>query len=458
MTDNRTIAAISTPYGRGGIAVIRISGAEAIEVAEKMFIPASGKQLSQYGGSRAVYGDILVQGKPFDTGIATVFRAPHSYTGENTVEISCHGGLLLTEKVLSAALAAGAKQAGPGEFTKRAFLAGKLGLVEAEAVISLIEAEGEEQLKLASAEAKGVLGKEIKRIHDALILLIAGTYVQIDYPDEDLSGLTNEDFLIKAEQILSDLTALRDSYRAGHAIAEGLRTVILGKPNTGKSSLLNALVGYDRAIVSPIAGTTRDSVEQKVHLGKVCLHLHDTAGVHQTEDVVEKMGVERSLKLAKDAELILFVLDGSEEPDAEDKEIMEKLKDFACPVVCICNKNDRRSVIAPEITEKFAHTVSISALTGQGIAELKKKIEDLFVSGVVDYDTTPILTGAHRHAMIETAIDLVKKARDAVDLGISPDMAALDLEMASAELGRLDGREVSEEVVGSIFSRFCVGK
>ncbi len=458
MTDNHTIAAISTPYGRGGIAVIRISGAEAIEVAEKMFVPASGKKLGQYGTGRAVYGDILVQGKPFDTGIATVFRAPRSYTGENTVEISCHGGLLLTEKVLSAALAAGAKQAGPGEFTKRAFLAGKLGLTEAEAVISLIEAEGEEQLKLASAEAKGVLGKEIKRIHDALIALIAGTYVQIDYPDEDLSGLTNDDFLAKSDRILSDLCTLRDSYRQGHAIAEGLRTVILGKPNTGKSSLLNALVGYDRAIVSPIAGTTRDSVEQKVHFGKVCLHLHDTAGVHQTEDIVEKMGVERSLKLAKDAELILFVLDSSEEPDAEDKEIMKQLDGFACPVVCVCNKSDRQTAIPAEISEKFAHVVSISALTGEGIDTLKQKIEELFVVGIVDYDTTPILTGAHRHAMIATAIELVQKAKEAVRFGISPDMAALDLEMASAELGRLDGRAVSEEVVGSIFSRFCVGK
>ena len=230
-------------------------------------------------------------------------------------------------------------------------------------------------------------------------------------------------------------------------------------PNgTGKSSLLNALVGYDRAIVSPIAGTTRDSVEQKVHLGKVCLHLHDTAGVHQTEDIVEKMGVERSLRLAKDAELILFVLDGSEQIDAEDQELMEKLEGFGCPVVCVCNKNDRHSAIPAEISEKFAHTLSVSALTGKGIDTLKQKIEELFVSGVVDYDTTPILTGAHRHAMIATAIDLVQKARDAVSFGISPDMAALDLEMASAELGRLDGRAVSEEVVGSIFSRFCVGK
>ncbi len=458
MTSDHTIAAISTPYGRGGIAVIRISGSDAITVADRVFLPLSGKKLTEYSGARAVYGKILVDNKEFDTGIATVFRAPHSYTGQDTVEISCHGGLLLTEKVLASVLAAGAKQAGAGEFTKRAFLAGKLGLVEAEAVISLIEAEGEEQLRLASAEAKGVLGKEITRIHDEVIKLIAATYVQIDYPDEDLSGMTNEAFLASTNQIIADLQKLRDSYRTGHAVAEGITTVILGKPNTGKSSLLNALAGYDRAIVSPIAGTTRDTVEQKIQVGKVRLTVHDTAGVHMTEDIVEKMGVERSLKLSETAELILFVMDGSEEPDEEDKALLDRLQNWHCPVICICNKMDKESKIPPEIPASFAHSVEISALTGQGMEELKKLIERLFVEGSIDYDTTPVLTGAHRHAMIATAVELVVRASDAVLSGLSPDVAALDLEMASGELGRLDGRGVSEAVVDSIFSRFCVGK
>lgn len=458
MTANHTIAAISTPYGRGGIAVIRISGPEAITVADRIFLPASGKKLNEYSGGRAVYGKILVDGKEFDTGIATVFRSPHSYTSEDTVELSCHGGLLLTEKVLASVLSAGAKQAGAGEFTKRAFLSGKLGLSEAEAVISLIEAEGEEQLKLASAEAKGVLGREITRIHDAVTALIAATYVQIDYPDEDLSGMTGDAFVTALEKILTDLKRLRDSYRTGHAVAEGITTVILGKPNTGKSSLLNALAGYDRAIVSPIAGTTRDTVEQKIQVGKVRLTVHDTAGVHETDDIVEKMGVERSLKLAEKAELILFVLDASNEIDEEDAALLLRLVNCHCPVICICNKIDRDSKLSEDITRDFAYRADISALTGEGMDTLKNIIESLFVEGVIDYDNTPVLTGAHRHAMIITAIELMERARDAVLAGLSPDVAALDLEMASGELGRLDGRGVSEAVVDSIFSRFCVGK
>jgi len=458
VTSNDTIAAISTPYGRGGIAVIRISGEDAITIADAVFLPASGRKLNEYNGGRAVYGKILVDGKEFDTGIATVFHAPHSYTGENTVEISCHGGLLLTEKVLASVLSAGAKQAGAGEFTKRAFLAGKLGLTEAEAVISLIEAEGEEQLKLASAEAKGVLGREIERIHDALTALIAATYVQIDYPDEDLSGLTNDAFLKDLDKILADLVKLRDSYRTGHAVAEGITTVILGKPNTGKSSLLNALAGFDRAIVSPIAGTTRDTVEQKIQVGKVRLTVHDTAGVHETDDIVEKMGVERSLKLAEKAELILFVLDGSKEPNSEDTALLSRLVNWHCPVICVCNKSDCAVMIPQDLIKPFENRVEISALTGQGLDTLQKMIERLFVEGVIDYDHTPILTGAHRHAMIARAIELLQTAMLAVQNGLTPDMAALDLEMAAGELGRLDGRGVSEEVVDSIFSRFCVGK
>lgn len=458
MTVDHTVAAISTPYGRGGIAVIRISGSDAIAVSEKMFLPASGKSIREYKGGSAVYGKILHRGSQIDTGIATVFRAPHSYTGQDTVEISCHGGLLLSEKVLASALEAGAVQAGPGEFTKRAFLAGKLSLSEAEAVISLIEAEGEEQLKLASAEAKGVLGKEIERIHDALITLVAATYVQIDYPDEDLSGMDSEHFLSQLEDVLHSLEKLEQSYRTGHAVAEGITTVILGKPNTGKSSLLNALAGYDRAIVSPIAGTTRDTVEQKIRVGKVTLTLHDTAGVHDTEDTVEQMGVARTLDLIERAELILLVLDGARALDADDRALIERLRDSRCPVVCICNKSDKESVWQLDAVNCFEHILTLSAMTGQGLEQLRTLIEGLFVDGKIDYDTTPVLTGAHRHAMIVKTRQLLERAKEAVLLGLSPDVAALDLESASAELGRLDGREVGEEVVNSIFSRFCVGK
>ena len=279
-----TVAAIATPYGRGGIATIRISGSDAIAIADCVFATKSGKKLSEIPQNRVVYGNILSGSEIIDDGMAAVFRAPHSYTGEDTVEISCHGGILITETVLSAILTAGATQAGPGEFTKRAFINGKLTLTEAEAVIDLIDAETDDQMKLARQHTSGVLSRELSSLYDALLSLVSQAYVFADYPDEDLTDLSPKEIRQELLEIRERIDNLLNTYTAGHAIADGIYTVVAGKPNTGKSSLMNALLGRERAIVSGIAGTTRDYLEEKATVGKIRLTLVDTAGIHTSED------------------------------------------------------------------------------------------------------------------------------------------------------------------------------
>lgn len=484
MTD--TIAAISTPYGKGGIAVIRISGDEAIEVAERVFRPASGKVLADIEGGRIIYGNIcepiigsadapafgmtdntgrsLRYGKPIDDGMAAIMRAPHSYTGEDTVELSCHGGVLLTEKVLSAVFAAGARPAEAGEFTRRAFVAGKLSLTEAEAVINLIDAESEEMLKLARSHTAGRLKTKLDAFYESLRTLISTAYVYADYPDEDLTDLSANEMIEALEALIADMKALSDTYRVGHAICEGINTVIVGRPNTGKSSLLNRLLGRERAIVSDIAGTTRDTIEEKVQVGKVTLRLVDTAGLRESDDRIEQIGVERSYAALKEAELILMVLDGASPLSVEDKDLLVKLADYSVPKVAVVNKSD----LSPELPSStkltnlpesgFDKVCPISALTGEGIDELKKQIENLYAEGEIDYDRMAILANARQKGALDRAAAGVESALRALKNGFTPDVAGLDLEEAMAALSEADGRAVSADIVDAIFHRFCVGK
>ena len=321
------ISALSTPMGKGGIAVIRVSGRGAVEVCEKMFCPMSKKPLSDVESNKAVYGKILFEGEEIDDGIATVFRAPASFTGEDTVEICCHGGVLLSQKVLRSTYICGAVPARSGEFTQRAFMNGKLSLSEAEAVIDLIDAENSEQLKLAHSRVKGVLAKRVDELREMLLSLISSVYVFVDYPEEDLSDVSCESALLQTEAMLFETDKLLSTYETGKIVSEGVSAVICGKPNTGKSSLLNALSQSERAIVTSIAGTTRDTVEERVNIGRLTLNLCDTAGIRETDDEVEKLGIERSVSKMKEAQLILCVLDGSSPIDAEDKKVLEKLKD-----------------------------------------------------------------------------------------------------------------------------------
>ena len=325
-----TIAAISTARGKGGVALLRISGSDAVSICEKVFLPKSGKKLSEYAPRTAVFGSIYApddrgEWNEIDSGLATVFHAPASFTGEDTVEICCHGGVLLTQTVLTACLAAGARAAEAGEFTRRAFLNGKMGLSAAEALGDLLEAQTREQLTLAHAGTDGRVERKCREIYDALCAVLSSVYAKIDYPDEDLAEMSREEMEASLAECTARIEKLLDTYRTGHAIAEGIPTVICGKPNVGKSSLYNLILGKEAAIVTDVEGTTRDVLTETAALGRVTLRLFDTAGLHETDDLVEKIGIDRARRALEDAELILAVFDGSATPDDADTALAESL-------------------------------------------------------------------------------------------------------------------------------------
>lgn len=460
-----TIAAIATPFGRGGIAVIRISGERAIEVAEKMFIPLYGCDLSKSESGKARYGRIVSDGETIDDGIATVFRAPRSFTGEDTVEISCHGGILLTERVLKTALLSGAEMAGAGEFTQRAFLNGKLDLTEAEAVIGLIDAENEEKLKLCASHTGGVLSKKSEALYSELVALLSSVYVKLDYPEEDLAEVSDSEFRVRSKAIFDELCALAATYKQGKAVSEGVRTALIGKPNTGKSSLLNLLAGEEKAIVTAVPGTTRDVIEEKVAVGRIILRLFDTAGIRESADEVERIGIERALKKADEAELIIGIFDPSRPLDSEDALIIDKLNAYAADgkeVIAVLGKSDLLATFGEaEIRASIAPAVpilTVSTLTGEGIEMLKSKVEGLFCEGYIDYSQTAVIANARQFSAVCEAKDAVGRAIAALDAGMGADVCGLDLEAALAAIGQIDGRTVTDEIVSSIFHNFCVGK
>ena len=460
-----TVAAISTPVGKGGIAVIRISGDAAIEIAGRVFLPANGKKLTETEADRAVYGGIYYGKLQIDDGIAVVFKAPRSFTGENTIEISCHGGVLITKRVLEAVLAAGAEPAGAGEFTKRAFLNGKLSLTEAEAIGGLIDAKTDKYLSVSLAQSKGSLGRAVKALSDRLVFLAASVYAYIDYPDEDMTDVTVNEMQTELASVMEKLDELISTHRYGKAISEGVDTAIIGKPNTGKSSLLNLLCGEERAIVTDIAGTTRDVVTEQVNFGGVLLRLSDTAGIRQTgtDSIVEEIGIKKSKKKIADAEVLLAVFDGSTPLTNEDRELMMLLADRKDETVAIVNKTDAAepngellAELTAELREKFKRVVKISAKTGEGTERLKIEIEE--ICGKRNrVSEGEIVTGARQNAALIKARSFVASAIDSLSL-YTQDIAALDIENAVGALGEVDARVASEQIVNEIFSKFCVGK
>lgn len=458
MTD--TIAAVSTPRGKGGVALLRVSGEDALRIADAVFLPKNGKALSCAEPRRAVYGRILnASGAAVDDGLATVFRAPASFTGEDTVEICCHGGILLTETVLTALLAAGARPAGAGEFTKRAFLNGKLDLSAAEALGDLLEARTESQLTLAHAGMSGKTFARCRGIYEALRRILASVYATIDYPDEDLADMSRDEIASAFAECAGELRSLADTYRTGHAVAEGIRTVICGKPNVGKSSLFNRLVGRDAAIVTDVEGTTRDVLTATASAGRVTLELSDTAGLHETEDCVERIGVVRARAELERAELILAVFDGSGLPDENDRKLIDVLQKQPGTVIAVCNKTEDADGGIPAAWQGlFAHTVAVSAKTGAGISALCERIDRLFTDGTIDLAEDAVLTGARQHAAALRALSAATDAAAALAAGYPIDACCTDAENAMAALAEIDGRAVSEDIVGEIFSHFCVGK
>jgi len=458
-----TVAAVSTPRGFGGIAVIRISGDKAVEIAERMFVPFE-KKLSDVEANRAVYGKIYLsetdgKKREIDDGLAVVFRAPHSFTGEDTVEISCHGGVLITDTVLRAAFAAGAKAAGAGEFTRRAFVNGKLALTEAEALSSLLTAATDDQLKLARAGASGTLSRGISKIYEDLLSVSTAIRAKIDFPDEDLSELSDEDIERGIKTALKDAKKLEATYKTGRAVAIGIPTVICGRTNAGKSSLYNRLVGDDAAIVTDIAGTTRDIISETVSFGGVTLKLFDTAGLRETDDKVERIGVERAKDAIRKAELIIAVFDGSAELGEDDLNSISEIENSGAAVVAVINKSDLgQHRDTDKIKKKFKNTVVLSTATGEGIDSLSEKIRSLYFDGEIDLSCDAVVTNERQHAALVLTSDHLRSAQEALELSVPVDAVCSDIERAMSALAGIDGREVGEDIVASVFSKFCVGK
>ena len=459
-----TIAAVSTPRGRGGVALLRISGRDAVAVCERVFVAKNKKPLSAQPARMAIYGEILApdsngERQSVDDGIATVFRAPASFTGEDTVELCCHGGMLLTETVLTSLFAAGARPAEAGEFTRRAFLNGKLGLSSAEALGNILEAQTREQLALAHTGMRGKVEARCTEIYNALADVLASIYAKIDYPDEDLADLSPAEMEASLEVCRKMTERLCATYQTGRAIAEGIPTVICGKPNVGKSSLYNRMVGREAAIVTDIEGTTRDVLCETVAMGRVTLRLFDTAGLHDTDNPVEQIGIARTRDAMESAELVLAVFDGSREVDAEDLALIEQLKSVNACVVAVLNKSDSSNKEDEAFFgEQFANMVRISARTGEGMELLRDLVDALFTDDQINVREDAVLTNARQHAAALRTLEAIDRALDALRSGCPMELCCTDAELAMTAIGELDGRAVSEDIVSRIFSHFCVGK
>ena len=458
-----TIAAISTPPGKGGVAIIRISGADALEIASRVFIPRGAKSFLNATPRMQVRGDVCYLGHIIDDGMATYFKAPNSYTGEDTVEISCHGGSLVTRTVLEAIFAEGAMPAGAGEFTRRAFINGKISLVEAEAIGNLLEAESLEQIKLSSVRSREVLTNKIDEIRKSLTSVLSSAYARIDYPDEDLGDFSDEEAIRILEDTALKIEKLIATYQTGKAVREGVKTVICGKPNVGKSTLYNLLLGREAAIVTDIKGTTRDILTERVPLGKVVLSLSDTAGVRSIDgiDAVEKIGISRSIESISACDLILAVFDVSSEFDSEDRALIKEIAKSSAAKVAVLNKCDREAKLdRKEIDGAFECVIEISA-QGEGddaIKSLTDVIDSLFTDDKITVGCDAIISSARQNAELTRSLTLVRSAIDAYKSKIAQDAASSDVERALGAIAELDGRAVSENVVADIFAKFCVGK
>ena len=459
------IAAIATGFVRSGIGILRMSGDGCIDLANKVFTLSSKKPMSELPDRLLSRGTLYdEQSRPIDEAMVFVSRAPHSYTGEDTVEFQCHGSPAVLRAGLSALLSVGFRQAGPGEFTKRAFLSGQMDLTQAEAVIDLIDAETAESARNAAAQLSGALRRPIESVYDKLLDVSSRFYAVVDYPDEDIEDLSREETertLLCCEETLSDLLG---TFARGKVLKNGVATAIIGAPNAGKSSLLNALVGFDRAIVTDIAGTTRDTVEEKATVGGVLLRLIDTAGLHETDDLVEQLGVERSKKAVEDADLILALLDGSTGLPASEARAAEMLAPLELaaksgkPWLLLLTKSDLGggAGIVPDKDWRTPEAViSLSSVTHEGFEALEAAIRTLYPAPKGD---TSLVTNARQADAIRRALDSVRAAKDALQSGMTPDVVLTEVEQAENALGELTGRTAREDMVARIFERFCVGK
>lgn len=454
-----TIAAISTAMSESGIGIIRVSGPEAVEIVSRIYRSKGGKKdINKVPTHTIHYGHIYDGEELIDEVLVMVMRAPRTFTGEDTVEIDCHGGVYAMKRVLETVLKNGGKTASPGEFTKRAFLNGKMDLSQAEAVMDVIQAKNEYALKSSVEQLKGSVQKAIKDIRKDLIYHIAYIESALDDPEHiSLEGYAQE-LLEIVEKAQEEIAHLLKSASNGKIIKEGIRTVILGKPNAGKSSLLNVLVGENRAIVTDIEGTTRDILEEYINLHGISLRMIDTAGIRETEDVVEKIGVNRARDMAKEADLILYVVDSSRPLDENDEEIISMLD--SRKAIVLYNKTDLEPKVDMEILKNRVNrpVISVSAKEETGIRELEKEIKNMFFSGEISFNDEVYITNArHKEALMEAA-DSLGLVKNSIEMDMPEDFFSIDLMNAYESLGRIIGESVGEDLVNEIFSKFCMGK
>lgn len=465
-----TIAAVATAMSDSGIGIVRVSGEQSIAIVDRIYRNKNGEKcLSGYKSHTIHYGFIVDEKESvIDEVMVSVMKAPRSYTAEDTVEINCHGGVLIVQKILSMTLAAGARTAEPGEFTKRAFLNGRIDLSRAEAVMDLIHAKNEFALQSSVKQLKGAVFEKIKELRESILYEIAFIESALDDPEHiSLDGYQNK-LEEKTDEILGELNRLLNTADDGRMLKEGIRTVIVGKPNAGKSSLLNLLVGEEKAIVTDIAGTTRDTLEETINLGGISLNLIDTAGIRNTEDVVEKIGVERAKKISQDADLILYVVDTSVPLDESDEEIFSLIEKK--PAIILMNKSDLKEVVdkntihdkikkeSNDFQEEQIRFVRASMKKDEGIDELTELIRELFFHGNIQYNDEVYITNIRHKEALEDARKSILEVKKSLEMEMPEDFYSIDLMSAYASLGKIIGEEVGDDLVNEIFSKFCMGK
>jgi tRNA modification GTPase len=459
MKEFDTIAAVATSLGESGISIIRVSGKNALKIVNSIFKGKNGRTLEDIKTYTMRYGYIIDKEKNeiIDEVIVSFMKGPKSFTAEDTVEINCHGGIISTNKVLEEVVKAGARIAEPGEFTKRAFLNGRIDLSQAEAVIDIIRAKTELSMKSALAQSEGRISREIKSLREKLLGIIAHIEATVDFPEEDLEETTAHIIEKQLKDIIEKVENLLNSANEGKIIREGLNAVIVGKPNVGKSSLLNALLMEKRAIVTDIPGTTRDIIEEFININGIPVKIIDTAGIRETDDIVEKIGVEKSREKINEADLIILMLDASKNLDKEDIEIIDYIKDKK--YVVLLNKSDLENKINKKDIKELnsEYVIEISAKTGEGIENLKEAIKHLFFKGEITAKDTLITNTRHKESLLR-AKESLNAGLLALNNTMAIDLASIDLKQAFASLGEITGETLEEDIIDKIFSEFCIGK
>lgn len=454
-----TIAAIATAMTNSGIGIIRISGPEAIEIADRVFHPKKeGKALKKEKTYTVHYGTVWDGDEMIDEVLVILMRGPGSYTAEDTVEIDCHGGVLVMKRILETVLKNGARMAEPGEFTKRAFLNGRIDLSQAEAVIDVIQSKNQYALKSSVSQLKGSMSRKVKELRDKLIYEIAFIESALDDPEHiSLEGYP-EQLYEKLQPIKEELSKAIHSFDNGRVLTEGVKTVILGKPNAGKSSLMNVLVGEERAIVTDIAGTTRDTLEENIRLNGISLNVIDTAGIRETDDIVEKIGVDKAKQMADEADLIIFVADGSRPLDENDQQIIDLIRDRKA--IVLLNKSDLETVLTEEVLKEQTGkpVISVSAKEQTGIDRLEEQIKEWFIDGKIDFNDEMMITNVRHKTAMNEALKSIMLVEQSIRDGMPEDFFSIDLMNAYEQLGTIIGESLEDDLVNEIFSRFCMGK